>query len=419
MIMGAKYPKNKEEFVKSRLDGEFDPEMAGKRMKLPSADTWEAKSTQEGNGPDMWQSLIDANKLPFMAMLRNLRAMLKCGISEEHFNKIITRLCDARAVTSSRQLPFRFLSSYYAVGVNIRQLNKNFKSAGKRRKKLRAKFKQTKNLQNLGRLTAEQFAVEERKYKKVLASMPQSRISAKRIKLIKDALSTSVDLAARHNLPELEGRTIICVDISKALRKPCTMGQTKRLAIEVGVLLGLMIYRVNPSKTDFWLFSSSCQKYIIRDPTKNILELLDDIMKMTSNASSKSSFPYETINKAFHQQDLHRLIVISDMNICTSVLLKGAKNPLLERLEKYRKACVKDMVFVCIDIVGSGKSLTDQDEYSDGYNPKNVLISGYSESILRFLPMLGGGQLNEIEEADSIYLNGPRVAESSTKKTTD
>jgi telomerase protein component 1 len=37
------YPSNEVEFTSSRLPGNFDPERAGKRMKLATPETWETQ----------------------------------------------------------------------------------------------------------------------------------------------------------------------------------------------------------------------------------------------------------------------------------------------------------------------------------------------------------------------------------------
>lgn len=40
------------------LSGEFDEELAGKRMKLPIPETWETQVSMKGNKAVVWQSLI-------------------------------------------------------------------------------------------------------------------------------------------------------------------------------------------------------------------------------------------------------------------------------------------------------------------------------------------------------------------------
>lgn len=62
-----------------------------------------------------WEELIDSGRLGYMALLRNLRNMLKANVSPQHVEKVCTRLSDPSAVNRSRQLPFRFLAAYREV----------------------------------------------------------------------------------------------------------------------------------------------------------------------------------------------------------------------------------------------------------------------------------------------------------------
>jgi len=91
-ILGKKYPETREAFMTAKLPGEFNEEMAGKRMKLPTPETWETEISLKGNKASTWQSLIDHNKLPFMAMLRNLRNLLNAGISTRHHEIILKKV---------------------------------------------------------------------------------------------------------------------------------------------------------------------------------------------------------------------------------------------------------------------------------------------------------------------------------------
>jgi len=91
-ILGKKYPETREEFLRSRLPGEFKEEKAGKRMKLPVPETWETEVSAKGNKASTWESLINHRKLPFMAMLRNLRNLISAGISEKHHNNILKKV---------------------------------------------------------------------------------------------------------------------------------------------------------------------------------------------------------------------------------------------------------------------------------------------------------------------------------------
>ena len=42
-LVGKKYPATLEEFYAARLSGVFNPDLAGKRMKLQTPETWETQ----------------------------------------------------------------------------------------------------------------------------------------------------------------------------------------------------------------------------------------------------------------------------------------------------------------------------------------------------------------------------------------
>jgi hypothetical protein len=111
-LLGKKYPATFEEFMQSKLPGIFDSEKAGKRMKLPVPETWETQLSLKGNKASVWEQLIDNKKLPYMAMLRNLRNMIVAGISDKHHQWVIKKLQDEGAVVNSKLFPFRYFTAY-------------------------------------------------------------------------------------------------------------------------------------------------------------------------------------------------------------------------------------------------------------------------------------------------------------------
>ena len=57
-LIGKKYPDDLESFYKSKLPGTFDETRAGKRMKLPTPETWETQVSLKGNKALTWEDLI-------------------------------------------------------------------------------------------------------------------------------------------------------------------------------------------------------------------------------------------------------------------------------------------------------------------------------------------------------------------------
>jgi 60 kDa SS-A/Ro ribonucleoprotein len=91
---------------------------------LTTAQTWETTLSAVGQADfdsendkleaksQAWEGLILSGKLGYMALLRNLRNIIEANVSQEALNKVCATLSDARAVTNSKQFPFRFLSAY-------------------------------------------------------------------------------------------------------------------------------------------------------------------------------------------------------------------------------------------------------------------------------------------------------------------
>ncbi len=92
--------------------------------ELAIAQTWETALSAAGQNDfasedeklvaksQAWEQLILEGKLGYMALLRNLRNIIEAKVSQEAIEKVCAMLSNARAVTNSKQLPFRFLSAY-------------------------------------------------------------------------------------------------------------------------------------------------------------------------------------------------------------------------------------------------------------------------------------------------------------------
>ena len=92
---------------------------------LVLAGTWESKKSAMGQevsnksekekvaaDKEVWEQMIDSRKMGYMAILRNLRNIIKAGVSQEHLVKVASFLTNEKAVANSKQLPFRFYTAY-------------------------------------------------------------------------------------------------------------------------------------------------------------------------------------------------------------------------------------------------------------------------------------------------------------------
>jgi WD40 repeat protein len=93
----------------------FNGALSGKRMRLPVVQSWETRLSKEGNTGKVWDSLIAARAVGYMALLRNLRNILTRTCSAATHRLVLEKLADEQQIALSQQLPYRFYSAYLAV----------------------------------------------------------------------------------------------------------------------------------------------------------------------------------------------------------------------------------------------------------------------------------------------------------------
>ncbi|EDQ90252.1 uncharacterized protein MONBRDRAFT_7351 [Monosiga brevicollis MX1] len=111
-VLGKPYPNTSDEFRLAGLEGVWDPERAGQRMRLAVPITWETQVSAHGNKAETWERLMDKRKLPFMAMLRNLRNLVQAQVNKKYHNIVCSKLSDPDTIAHSRQFPFAFFNAF-------------------------------------------------------------------------------------------------------------------------------------------------------------------------------------------------------------------------------------------------------------------------------------------------------------------
>ena len=142
--------------------------------------TWETELTARGNTAEVWNELIASGQVGYMALLRNLRNIVKTGAD---LDPVLALLSDPEQARSSRQLPYRFFSAYAA-------------------------------LRDEGLLTPE----------------------------ILEALETALNASAA-DMETIPGRTLIAVDVSGSMRSPVS-AKSAVLCRDIACLLGVMSSRL-------------------------------------------------------------------------------------------------------------------------------------------------------------------------------
>lgn len=82
--------------------------------ELKNTETWEARLSSGEDKEKVWEDLVLNDKIGYMALLRNLRNILKQG-NAKTIKAAGKMIADEERVMNSKQLPFRFLSAYTAL----------------------------------------------------------------------------------------------------------------------------------------------------------------------------------------------------------------------------------------------------------------------------------------------------------------
>jgi hypothetical protein len=75
--------------------------------------TWEVELSTKGNTKEVWEELIASKKVGYMAILRNLRNILKNGVN--NIDDVYNFLENENAIKNSKLLPFRYYTAYKEV----------------------------------------------------------------------------------------------------------------------------------------------------------------------------------------------------------------------------------------------------------------------------------------------------------------
>ena len=410
-IVGKRYPDSQDAFVKTGMKGEWDSARSTKRMKLPTPETWETMLSAHGNKHTTWQSLIDAKKLPFMAMLRNLRNLIITGISPEHHEIVLNRLTDEKSVTNSRQLPWRFISAYEAINIDLEKLmNDILDNDGNEDKMIQVNVRGNKG---------EKMRVGKKKVI-IPTFMPDEPLIAK----YRAAIDTAIRISTMNNVKPIRGNCVVFCDVSGSMQTPCStkgnMGSVQNV-MDIAILLGLMLQDVCDS-CDFRLFSSpghlSKGRCDIAVPLQEntILENIKRVLKASEGLGGGTDFPYDYLFEMIEKKTkIDTFIILSDMMIApgkNEMNLRGST--VSQVLKEFRDKVNPDMLFVAIDLYGSGKSIVD----INTDNPKNVMITGFSDNVLRFIAEHGDKkQLEHVLNIDeSKGLNKPKEKKKNQNK---
>ena len=384
-ILGKRYPEDPEAYRRSHLPGMWDQDQAGKRMKLKVPETWETQVSLKGNKATVWEELIDHRKLPFMAMLRNLRNLIISGISPAHHHRIIRKLKDEYSVVGSRQFPFRFFSAFEVLS----ELEKI------------AKGQLSEDHSSMSKATRIRKKSEKKKKKNISI---KDKLDLGLLSQYKNALDTALKIATCYNVKPIPGTTLIVCNVGISMKRPCTSARglgKPRTVQEVGILLSLMC-KFSCEHSTMWIYGHGISKYHeiqLQDGT--ILHNMDHVLAMVTQHYldyGDGELPKDILEEyLIKHTHIDNLLILSDTvksNSTDGAFLSGF-------LKKYRRFVNPDLLFVNVDL--SGKSVGFSDSVTPGHE-NDIYLAGFSDQILRFIAERGDdSQLTHVQNIDKAY----------------
>ncbi|XP_053558207.1 telomerase protein component 1 [Bombina bombina] len=412
-LLGCRYPKDLHSFSRSGLEGPWQSDLSGRRMKLKQPETWERELSQKGNTGPTWEGLLDSHQVPFMALLRNLRNLIKAGVSERHHKEVMARLSSQNAVIKSRLFPFRFLSAYKVIQdlesqrqmaekplpSNVRLIDRILRREGRGIRELLARRWTRRQLRACLAIPAVHLLLK--KEKEVLRKARAVQLDQETLQNYKAALEKAVDISAHHNIPPLPGRTVILLCVNFAMYQTCH--GTKDLSVaeddsekggkknpptllEVSLLLSLMVKET----------SESCQLvlydldiFALAEATSG--SLLQNVTKLKSQALelNKSSRLQLQIKRPIEEYILELLkcrTKVDTLLIFTPVTLY---NEFQSALQLYRREVNAECL--CVTVLPSdyrNEMVVDNLEKSN-----DVTLFGVSEQVLQYISERGTARL--------------------------
>ncbi|KAM5194150.1 telomerase protein component 1 [Mantella aurantiaca] len=408
-LLGCRYPKDLASFSRSGLEGPWQSYLSGQRMKLKQPETWERELSQKGNIGPVWESLLDNHKVPFMALLRNLRNMIRAGISKKHHMAVNARLTNQHAVIKSRLFPFRFLSAYKVIQDLEHQVHKAGQPFPSNAVLLRGIFNRNKkNIPQLARIrfTRSQLRASLavpvvhqllKREKERIKKCRMIKVDEEILHSYKKSLEESIRISAHYNIPPIPGRTVILMYVGSSMYTPCH--GAKELAVstasefgartdppsllDVGLLLSLMVKETAES-AELVLYNDR-HYALAKNSTSPLLQRVQEIKGQISELSGWSPLPFEE-----RQPAAEYLLELLLKQTKVDSLLVFANCPLNEEfqsvLKQYRQTV--NMECLCVTVLPNGFKSEDSIVQC-----KDVTLCGFTEQVLKYVSERGTDRL--------------------------
>ncbi|XP_066459838.1 telomerase protein component 1 [Eleutherodactylus coqui] len=426
-LLGCRYPKDLNSFSRSGLEGPWQSHVSGQRMKLKQPETWERELSQKGNTGPVWEHLLENRKVPFMALLRNLRNLIRAGISEKHHRKVNAHLSNQNAVIKSRLFPFRFLSAYKVIQdlqLQLKKAEEPFPSNTDLVKRILKRVPRLKR-RSLSRHELRgcmAFPVVYRRLKiekEVLRKARMGKFNKDVLERYKKSLEEAIQISARHNIPPIPGRTVILTNIDHPMHAPCSGAKELTVSsdvsngrrpptslLDVALLLSFMV-KDTAENAQLMLYNGGhCA--VVDHSSSPLLERVSEVKKQAEEIQNRTLQALEEGNQL--AEYLSGLLM---KRTKVDTLLIFASSPLTEEfktvLKHYRRVVNPDCLCVTVLPKDSGSE--------DSLNQCNdVTLFGFTEQVLKYVSERGTARLLDHVEKVNERFNIPEDPENVKRR---
>lgn len=286
---------------------------------------------------DKWRELVESNKLGYMALMRNLRNILKYGASKDLIKVVCDKLSDPKEVQKSKQLPFRYWSAF-------------------------------RSLDN-----------EPQKRGRFYEVATDTELDPFAVKQINNALEKAIKLSVENlNGFDENTRVLIASDVSGSMQTAISE-KSQVQYYDIGLLLGQLLQtKCKNVITGFFGDEWKVTNFSSGDVLNNTLEL-----HRREGEVGYSTNGYKVLQWLNTKNiEVDKIMIFTDCQLWNS---DGGRDSLHSEWQKYRSRFPNAKLYL-FDLAGKGKTPLDI------VTEKNVyLVAGWSEKVFEVMEAIEKG----------------------------
>ena len=207
-----------------------------------------------------------------------------------------------------------------------------------------------------------------------------------------NAIETAMELSVE-NIPEIPGNTILASDCSASMTRSSFRTKSVTVPAEIAGVIFAIANRICQNSLSF-LFDD--QVYQVNPPGRSgsILQYVSDLTKQFRGGST---YGHIVIDHFIAQKvKADRIIFFSDFQMYTDPY--GNPASLQKSIMTYRRTINPEFRVYSIDVQGYGTTQTPEND------PKSLLVSGFSEKLLKYIPLFESDGATAIKDIEAIEL---------------